>query len=275
MSKNNILKIDESLPQIVLSESKNTLFIDWYNSDLRFEHSIPKAFNQGYIKIELSSFTYDSNKPETKQLISEVAKSYNTTYRKAEEVVVNSFSAIRMIILYFEFVRDDFVIGAIYNNNNQLMSKFKIQTGNATDDPITLIAPEDRFKVSGEELQENFNRYVIALFSACMWYLCTTTKTTKYVYTVEKPKYKYTNKTILDVNKVKTISTPIYDLSKIRYKNIDRLIQRKQGWTYSHSFQVHGHYRHYKDGKVIFVQSYIKGKDKPLQNQEIIINPKE
>ena len=30
-----------------------------------------------------------------------------------------------------------------------------------------------------------------------------------------------------------------------------------------------------KDGKVIFVNSYIKGKDKPFKHQNIIINPKE
>ena len=62
-------------------------------------------------------------------------------------------------------------------------------------------------------------------------------------------------------------------MTKIRTTTVERLTVRKKGWTYSHSFQVHGHYRHYKDGKVIFIESYIKGKGKPFKAQTTILSP--
>lgn len=52
------------------------------------------------------------------------------------------------------------------------------------------------------------------------------------------------------------------ETNKETIRRILKLITRKKGWTYSHSFQVHGHY---KDGKVIFIESYVKGKDKPFK----------
>lgn len=64
-------------------------------------------------------------------------------------------------------------------------------------------------------------------------------------------------------------------MSKIRRVKVEGLIKRRKGWTYSHSFQVHGHYRHYKDGKVVFIKPYIKGKGKEEVVQRITLNPKE
>ena len=61
---------------------------------------------------------------------------------------------------------------------------------------------------------------------------------------------------------------------QLKKVKVAHLIKRRQGWTYSHSSQIHGHYRHYKDGKTIFVNSYIKGKNKELQPQVITLDPK-
>ena len=73
----------------------------------------------------------------------------------------------------------------------------------------------------------------------------------------------------------KTISTPFYDMRKIRVVTLDGLIKRRKGWTYSHSFEVRGHYRHYEDGKTIFIKPFIKGKNKTTISQTITLNPKE
>ena len=45
-------------------------------------------------------------------------------------------------------------------------------------------------------------------------------------------------------------------MGKVKVVKVEHLQKRKAGWTYSHSFQVHGHYRHYKSGKVIFVKEF-------------------
>ena len=62
-------------------------------------------------------------------------------------------------------------------------------------------------------------------------------------------------------------------MSKIRTVHVDKLVSRKKGWTYSHAFEVHGHYRHYQSGKVIFIEPFIKGKNKEFKAQKIIIEP--
>lgn len=64
-------------------------------------------------------------------------------------------------------------------------------------------------------------------------------------------------------------------MNKIKKVKTEGLIKRRKGWTYSHSFQVHGHYRHYSNGKIIFIQPFIKGKGKEEISQVITLNPKE
>ena len=62
-------------------------------------------------------------------------------------------------------------------------------------------------------------------------------------------------------------------MNKIRVVKVENLASRKRGWTYSHSFEVHGHYRHYRNGKTIFIKPFIKGKDLDFKSQKIIIDP--
>ena len=112
------------------------------------------------------------------------------------------------------------------------------------------------------------------LLQCVLWYLATTTNTTKYKREGKPEPFYYERKEVISPKKNKTITTPIYDMKKIRTVKLDSLIKRRKGWTYSHSFQVHGHYRHYKDGKVIFIEPFIKGKGKEEMSQIITVNPK-
>ena len=60
-------------------------------------------------------------------------------------------------------------------------------------------------------------------------------------------------------------------------KNTDvkKLVARKKGWKISCEFQVRGHYRHYKSGKVVFVKPFEKGKGLEAKNAVIKLMPKE
>jgi len=118
-----------------------------------------------------------------------------------------------------------------------------------------------------------FSYYNLALLITCMWYIATTKNTTKYVYEQKHPVVVGRSKGVVKVSDTKVISTPIYDMDKIKVIKVDGLVARKKGWTYSHSFQVHGHFRHYKSGKTIFVQSFIKGKGKDFKSQVITLEP--
>lgn len=128
--------------------------------------------------------------------------------------------------------------------------------------------------VPADENANVVNLFSIYLLITALWYIATA-KSTKYIYERETPvsKPKHKDKRVVQVKPEKVIKTPIYDMGKIRVVKTEGLIVRKKGWTYSHSFQVHGHYRHYKSGKVIFIDSYVKGKDKEFQPQTITLSP--
>ena len=144
-----------------------------------------------------------------------------------------------------------------------------------SDDILHLVLDADNLHMQYDMEQplEPVVKTLLSQLVTAMWYIATT-KSTKYIYENKTPVITGRKKNIVQVSNTKTINTPIYDLNKIRVVKVEHLQTRKKGWTYSHSFQVHGHYRHYRNGKVVFIQSYIKGKDKEFKAQQIILDPK-
>ena len=275
------LRINPLLPNIIISKDKINLFVDWYNKDIRFQKELPHTFEKGYIRIKSMLFSTDISNYNV--FIKALAKQYNKTYRQIENMLKLYVDGINDVTVYFEF-KGDMFYNYIYRKDGKILSKAEAQIGdNKQPSPeitLTSLSNNDINKLNNEQefvddVQNKFNYFCLAICSTCLWYLATTTKTTKYKYK-EKPKEEYNpNKRVVYVKENKNVTTPIYNLDNIKIKTVDRLINKREGYTYSHSFQVHGHYRHYKDGKVIFVNSYIKGKDKPFKHQNIIINPRE
>ena len=275
------LRINPLLPNIIISKDKINLFVDWYNKDIRFQKELPHTFEKGYIRIKSMLFSPDISNYNV--FIKALAKQYNKTYRQIENMLKLYIDGINDVTVYFEF-KDNMFYNYIYRKDGKILSKAEAQIGdNKQPSPeitLTSLSNNDINKLNNEQefvddVQNKFNYFCLAICSTCLWYLATTTKTTKYKYK-EKPKEEYNpNKRVVYVKENKNVTTPIYNLDNIKIKTVDRLINKREGYTYSHSFQVHGHYRHYKDGKVIFVNSYIKGKDKPFKHQNIIINPRE
>ena len=275
------LRINPLLPNIIISKDKINLFVDWYNKDIRFQKELPHTFEKGYIRIKSMLFSADISNYNI--FIKALAKQYNKTYRQIENMLKLYVDGINDVTVYFEF-KGDMFYNYIYRKDGKILSKAEARIGdNKQPSPeitLTRLSNNDINKLNNEQefiddVQNKFNYFCLAICSTCLWYLATTTKTTKYKYK-EKPKEEYNpNKRVVYVKENKNVTTPIYNLDNIKIKTVDRLINKREGYTYSHSFQVHGHYRHYKDGKVIFINSYIKGKDKPFKRQNIIINPKE
>lgn len=264
------LKINKKLPQIILPANKIGMFLDWYNEDLRSQDHIPKAFSEGYLTIENDIIQIDISK--CSDYIRKTAKELNTTYRVIENRFKYFLDSLKQVTLYFEFI-DRKIFVYVYGTDGSIISKINFEMAQGVDELTVERYVTDVY--TWEEIQDKFNYYCIILLTASLWYIATTTKTTKYYYEEKQPVIKYKDKEIKSVSRTKTISTPIYDMTKIRKVKVEHLIKRRKGWTYSHAFQVHGHYRHYKDGKVVFINSYIKGKDKKLQNQVITLSPKE
>lgn len=270
--KDKILRIDNKLPQIILPQSKIGMFIDWYNNDLRLLGTLPEAYNEGYLIIENDIIQIDISKQS--EYIKSLAKQLNGTYRQVENRLKYFIEDLEKVTMYFKYIDNDIQIW-LYGKDNTIVSKmsFQVQEGENS-----LVADRyiDEF-TNWDDLLNEFNFYCVILLTSSLWYIATTTKTTKYYYEENRPRYTYSanEKSIKSVSKHKTINTPIYDFNKIKRVKVESLIKKRKGWTYSHSFQVHGHYRHYSNGKTVFINSYIKGKNKELQSQIITLNPKE
>lgn len=270
--KDKILRIDNKLPQIILPQSKIGMFIDWYNNDLRLLGTLPEAYNEGYLIIENDIIQIDISKQS--EYIKSLAKQLNGTYRQVENRLKYFIEDLEKVTMYFKYVDNNIQIW-LYGKDNTIVSKmsFQVQEGENS-----LVADRyiDEF-TNWDDLLNEFNFYCVILLTSSLWYIATTTKTTKYYYEENRPRYTYlaNEKSIKSVSKHKTINTPIYDFNKIKKVKVESLIKKRKGWTYSHSFQVHGHYRHYSNGKTVFINSYIKGKNKELQSQIITLNPKE
>ena len=270
--KDKILRIDNKLPQIILPQSKIGMFIDWYNNDLRLLGTLPEAYNEGYLIIENDIIQIDISKQS--EYIKSLAKQLNGTYRQVENRLKYFIEDLEKVTMYFKYVDNNIQIW-LYGKDSTIVSKmsFQVQEGENS-----LVADRyiDEF-TNWDDLLNEFNFYCVILLTSSLWYIATTTKTTKYYYEENRPRYTYSanEKSIKSVSKHKTINTPLYDFNKIKKVKVESLIKKRKGWTYSHSFQVHGHYRHYSNGKTVFINSYIKGKNKELQSQIITLDPKE
>lgn len=271
--KRKELKINKRLPKIVLPANKLKMFADWWNEDIRFEKTIPHSFEEGYLFVEHEhGLTVD----KYKELIKSTAKQFHTTYRDIENQFQEYLNLMKKMTLYFKFIKENEMCIELYDGDNLLSSYINFTFG-ADSEPEPEIELYNIIDTSYykdmDELMNNFNLQFIYYLITCLWYMATTAPSAKYIYEEKYPIIEHRHKGTVHVSDTKYITTPVYDMHKIRTIKIDRLITRKKGWTYSHSFQVHGHYRHYKNGKVIFIESFIKGKGKPFKVQTTILNP--
>ena len=276
-SKKEPLRIIKKLPQIILPADKNELFLKWYDDDLRFQDEIPKAFDRGYIFMENNFFNGENmlSYPRFRKHLTCMAKIKETSYRNIEKIFYNFLDFTKNTIAYFEF-KNDFFIFDIYINN----ILFNEITVDLTSTDKSLPNPKctellELMINNGSEFSDMYAYMCFIFCECCLWYIATASNRTKYYRENNQQPFYYEKKEIFNIKKNKYITTPVYDMNKIRKVKVDSLIKRRKGWTYSHSFQVHGHYRHYADGKVIFINSYIKGKGKEEMAQVITLNPKE
>ena len=275
--KKQQLKINKRLPQIHIEQKQIDLFIEWWNKDIRFQQTIPHSFEEGYLKCDLN-LNIDINK--FRDIIKQSAKVYKTTYRVMENTFKDFISMIEHTTIHFKFINNNEVYLNTYDKNNNIISRIEFEYGEDKKDFEEEFTYDKMYNImnksnNSDDLMFGFNLLYTIIFVTSIWYIATTRNTTKYVYEQKTPIITSRKKNIVRVSDTKVISTPIYDISKIKTKKVDGLIKHRKGWTYSHAFQVHGHYRHYKDGKVIFVNSYIKGKDKEFKPQTIELKPKE
>ena len=275
--KGKILKIDKRLPQIIVPADKIQMFIDWWNSDIRFEKSIPHTFNEGYMIIDNISIRGGFRDLSTyNDLIKTIAKTFHTTYRDIENQFKDFLEKSKKLTLYFKFTAENAMFVETYDDEDKIMSNMEFAVGENSE-PEKLVDFNNGKATDFDTVMEDMNYNNLAIMVSCLWYIATTTRSTRYIYENKTPIVTGRNRGVVQVSDTKFITTPIYDMKKVRVVTVDKLTQRKKGWTYSHSFEVHGHYRHYQNGKVIFIKPFIKGQNqnKEFKAQTIIVKPEE
>jgi hypothetical protein len=277
-----ILKIDKSLSQIKLPENKIQLFVDFFNNDIINVKEWPIPLTEGYLML-----SFPSIEPSV-DVIRQVARTTHMTYNLAKGLLENIGMLQTSITIYFEtvnnylnvylyFLNEDNNINDyiqipldenIFGNANKIPDNYTLDIYNAY---VYELLECDLKNMSKDEIRDilyGVRRYYrvkyfemsIVILKTVFWYLVS--NKTERVFTEVQEKIpetkskKYKHKS---VNKEITITTPIYDLGKVPTRKVNVLVRRREGWTYSHAFPVRGHYRHYKSGKTIFVNSYIKG----------------
>ena len=299
------LVIDNKLPYIKLPKDKTELFLNWYNTDLRHKLEIPEVFMEGYVELNTESFTEFVSRP-----IFDLK--YKTDLERDIKIKQSLRNTYNNLILYFRFTDKDTIYFEGYSassgdrlfnynysiserNSKQQVAKFieaiKELSASFTPSNVPDINNEvetniklDVNKIKPEAVQETLNGFTKRLCNTCIALSVTSfiyiamNKSDKYITTDRTVIYNYINPTHKHNKKHKKdrfITTPIYDLEDKRIITLDRLIKRHTGWKITYSFSVRGHYRHYKDGKVVFIESYTKGKKLDnYNNKKLILSPK-
>lgn len=243
----------------------------------------------GYFTVNaLPSVSLEKFKP----YIKDIAKEYHSTYRSIETQLAAHLDEMQELTLAFIFTNETNIKGMMFSEKTKrIITTINCTVGidNGMRDKQISFEKEDIFedimkdtKIAADSIHEGiiFNTLMgeiayqmVCLLVTSLWYMATTSPSTKYIYEEKHPVVTHRHKRKVHVSDTKFIATPVYDFSKIKTTTVQRLVTRKKGWTYSHSFQVHGHYRHYKNGKVIFIESYIKGKGKPFKAQTTVLTP--
>lgn len=288
------LKLDYSLKVIGIAD-KIMSFIEWYKEDLIdcAIKDIPHPFEEGYITI--LDIPYIFKEGVLNKYIKEVASKVHKTYNQVKESMEVMYKTISSsIIIHYKFI-DGFPDLSIYSGTDyMLITEIPFKNIGADvnspliHDEINIVNNKVEVPYAscllddarGERFQDCMTIIYYAIFVSSMWYMTLHKNRTKYERIVNKDgmkeaMFKKVNNEHNNSN-IKTLRTSFYDLSKAPKSKVSTLRKKREGFTFSHQFGVQGHYRHYKSGKVSYINPYIKCKDKPKleTNTYYILEPK-
>ena len=271
-------KRGEIMERIKLPKKVLPMLEKWYDEDVSHEATVPHTFEEGYLIFEDADTLDDKARDEIKY----IARKTHAIYRNVETMYKTLNG--KETILYFKFLNDNDLYMERYTDK-MLISKGKFDIREMRPYSINSLNLLWKMQVellgwtekTAQEYLKAKTDYCVAMLITALWYIATA-KSTKYVHDeVAYPLVRQDEKKTKKIKEVtsKKITTPIFDLGKAKIVSLEMLKKRKQGWTYSHAFNVRGHFRHYKSGKVVFIKSFIKCKDLASKDREIIVSPKE
>jgi len=81
---NETLKIDKKLPQVKVTKKNVQVFYDWWNSDIRFENSVPQVFTEGYLILDNCWEIKNPLDDEYRKFLSASAVEHGVSYRQIQ-----------------------------------------------------------------------------------------------------------------------------------------------------------------------------------------------
>lgn len=245
----NILKISDSRFEEVIADVQKELGIKRTNNYDDFNNSVkklirPKNFLFNSYVLRIDGFEYKVNRLEN-------TFSYGTADRAFVRVKIDAEDAENAIYTATE------VSGTLYD---ELRKKRDIPESKKND-----MMTEGIYNTVIPVIC--FERYIMQLMES------------RNVTTVDLEEVQTVAKTSKPGNKAKKKNKPRVTKEIIlNFKDIERVVYSRPELprTYTHhveSFDVAGHYRHYKSGKVVFVKGYTKGnKDAKISDKTYKIN---
>lgn len=288
-------EINQYLPIIGIPENKTISFLEWFKTDIyesgKFIHQMPQVFDEGYIFIERIPTKFDQQ--VLSDYIKKLARLEGKTFREVENLLLPTYKMfLENVLLHFKFGgKYKLQVEYVSTIDNGLLGRF------ALDDELwgQPLYIDNKYPISGNkhhllinnniycdmqngyQFQKAIQEYYVELLASALWYISLYKNKYKYETPMSKEDIYvkfYNKKPNIHHNTTQRITTSFYDLSKTPMSKVSTLAKKRDGFEYSHQFDVRGHYRHYKSGKVIFIKSFTKANDKPRLQKHILLEPK-
>lgn len=278
--KNKPLILRRKLPQIYVTQDKVQVLLDWLNSDdnLR-KQKIPRVFEEGYIVYYNHELDVDMN-PEGRDAIRYEARTTGCTFNQAKRRFEDLYKRTNPLWFYFKW-EDDLCKIHVYEAERKL-HLISIQAHD--EEGVDVYNMPEKLDTSGilshafDDESNMWPRYLAmraAMIVTSVFHYMNIQKSNKPYMHKSKTQYNVTKKIQIEEPDIKLLETPIFDLTKKRItkerltRQHSEFIRRTEAWN------VRGHARHYKSGKVIWVDSYIKGNKEKYDGEIYSISPKE
>lgn len=280
IKENKPLPLIRKLPQIYIEQEKVQTLLQWLNDNSELKKKkIPHVLEEGYIIYYNHELDVDYSS-EGVEAIKYVAHTNHTTYNEAKRRFENLTQRTNPFWIYFHWEGDICKIH-VYDALRQL-HLISIQAHDEETEQVYEMPDKlDTTAILSYAFDDNrdvWPRYIAmrsAMIVTSVFMYMNMQKNNKPYQHKSKHNYDIKRKIQIEEPDLKIISTPVFDLTKKKI-TVDRLnrqhseyIRRTEAWN------VRGHARHYKSGKTIWVNSYIKGNKEKYEGEIYSISPRE
>ena len=261
LPKEKSLQIRNKLVQISVTDKEVNELCDWVDSDVALKGElIPHVFEEGYILyFGLGDGWVNVDR------IKNAARLHGTTFNETKRYLEQLEQSLNPTWIYFKWVREDLCEMMIYTSDLFFVTKLT-----ATDKSVDASRYDDARWVAEERsaipIDKDFLEFmclkVSNALSTVFKYLNNREKNQTPTYVLSKKKYKE------DIQerkpkKVHNTLTPTIDLRGRRDIKVSSLTkQRAEMIRRTASWDVRGHQRVCKSGKIVWVKAFVKGKER-------------